>query len=285
MRRPLLVALLLVLGACGDGGATTSAVTQQSSEDVIAVRASTDLAVGEERLLLALAGVDGTRLGSPDLGMTITLWPEGEPGARQEVTATWMWAIPDRSGLYRATVNFDRAGVWIAEMVPESGPTPSAVPVLVQESSRTPAIGAQAPPSSSPTASSEEGIDAISSDTSPDPRLYAVSIADAVGSGRASVITFATPQFCQTAICGPTLETVKELIDRYPAVNFVHVEVFDLEASPPGATSLEDLVVAPSVLEWGLTSEPWVFVVDAAGTVTGRFEGVVDPVEIEALLG
>ncbi len=46
----------------------------------------------------------------------------------------------------------------------------------------------------------------------------------------------------------------------------------------------ENLEVVPAVQEWGLTSEPWVFVVDALGNVAGRFEGVVDPEEIEAAL-
>ena len=112
-----------------------------------------------------------------------------------------------------------------------------------------------------------------------------MSIDEAVVSSRPTVIAFATPQFCQTAICGPTLEIVKELLDGYPDVNFIHVEVYDLEASPANPTSIEELVLAPSVVEWGLLSEPWVFVVGADGVISGRFEGVVEPAEIEALIG
>jgi hypothetical protein len=38
------------------------------------------------------------------------------------------------------------------------------------------------------------------------------------------------------------------------------------------------------VLEWNLRSEPWVFVVDGAGIVRARFEGVTTRRELEAAL-
>jgi hypothetical protein len=52
-------------------------------------------------------------------------------------------------------------------------------------------------------------------------------------------------------------------------------------------TNLDDaqnLEPVPAVLEWGLPTEPWVFVVDAQGFVVGRFEGVVSAEEITAAL-
>ncbi len=95
---------------------------------------------------------------------------------------------------------------------------------------------------------------------------------------------FATPRFCQTAVCAPTLDAVKEMRSDFPGVNFVHVEVYDLAASGD-ATSVQDLVVHPAVEEWGLPTEPWVFVVDRNGLIAGRFEGMVAPEELRALLG
>jgi hypothetical protein len=106
-----------------------------------------------------------------------------------------------------------------------------------------------------------------------------MSIAEAVASGRPSVIVFATPKFCQTAICGPTVDRILEIKPSFPEVNFLHVEVF---------TNLDDpdnLQLVPAVSEWGLPTEPWVFVVDATGIVVARFEGVVDAAEIAAALG
>ena len=58
----------------------------------------------------------------------------------------------------------------------------------------------------------------------------------------------------------------------------MHVEIYEnLDAD-----SFEDLVTGPAVAEWGLPSEPWVFVTDAEGLVRARFEGAVDPVELSA---
>jgi hypothetical protein len=279
-------AVALVAVSCGDTGeaSPTGESPQASSiDDVFVVRASTDLAVGSERLLLGLAAADGRRLGSDELAASVAVWPEDDPSLRREVDASWVWAIPGATGLYRATVAFDRPGVWMAELIPATGARPAPIPLLVNAEPATAAVGSAAPPSDSPTAS--EDLAVISSDPEPDPRLYEMSIADAVGSGRPSVIAFSTPRFCQTAICGPTLEVVKSMVDDFPDVNFVHVEVYDLVASPPDATSVEELVVAPAVIDWGLTSEPWVFVVDAEGTIAGRFEGVVDAAELAALLG
>ncbi len=277
-----LLAVIVVLSACSDG--ESAPPTAEPTSEVLVIRASSDLAVGTERVLLALAGSDGTRLGSPDLAVMVAVWPEDDPSQRQEVAGTFTWAIPDRSGLYRATVEFDRAGVWIAEVMPAEGPVPAPVPLFVNASPVTPAPGEEAPASESPTAADAEAIAAISTDPDPDPRLYAMSVAEAVTSGRPSVIVFSTPKFCQTAICGPTLEIIKSMVDQHPEVNFVHVEVFDLAASPADATSIDQLVLAPAVVEWALPSEPWVFVVDAQGVVAGRFEGVISPAEITNLL-
>lgn len=273
--------------ACGgdeEGGAVTSSTgLSPAVAETVVVRASSDLAVGTERLLMALASSSGGRLGSPDTKVSMLVFPAEDPQAAQEVDAKWIWAIPEVSGLYRATVVFDRAGTWLAELSVD-GEVLVPVAMTVAANPLTPAVGTPAPASDTPTAADVADLADITTDSNPDPDLYQLSVADAVGSGRPSVVVFATPKFCETAICGPTLETIKEMKVSFPGVNFVHVEVFDLGASGDAA-SIEDLVVHPAVLEWGLPSEPWVFVVDSDGTVMGRFEGVVAPEEIEALIG
>jgi hypothetical protein len=70
--------------------------------------------------------------------------------------------------------------------------------------------------------------------------------------------------------CGPLLDQVKGLRPQYEGVDFVHVEVYD----DIQVESFDDLTTVPAIEEWGLPSEPWVFVVDSSGTVTASFEGV-----------
>ncbi|MFQ5948811.1 MAG: hypothetical protein ACE5KX_08125 [Acidimicrobiia bacterium] len=278
MRRrtaPGLLAAAVLLAACGGG---SDQADSPLSEDAFAVRASSDLAVGSERLLIGIGGPGGGRLGSPDLAVEFEVFPEDDPEAAQRVPATFMWAIPDVSGLYRATVQFDRPGVWLARVIPSGGAPLEEIPVLVAEAPQTPAVGSPAPASETPTAA-DLPIRQISTDPDPDPRFYELSLADAVRSGRPTVVVFATPKFCTSAVCGPTLDDVKAVAARYPDVNWVHVEVF---------TNLDDpdnLQYVPAVAEWNLPSEPWVFVVDAGGDIAARFEGVVSQEELVELLG
>jgi hypothetical protein len=92
--------------------------------------------------------------------------------------------------------------------------------------------------------------------------MHALSIAQAIDSGKPAVIAFATPAFCQSRICGPTMEVMDELYSKHgDAVAFVHVEPYDLAALREQA----QFQLAPAAVEWHLPSEPWVFVVDRQG--------------------
>ena len=106
--------------------------------------------------------------------------------------------------------------------------------------------------------------------------MYEVSVADAVAGGTPTVIAFATPAFCTSEACGPMLDQVKALQTGYPDVEFIHVEVYDdLQVN-----DFDDLTTVPAVEEWGLPSEPWIFVVDGEGNVSAAFEGAVSDEEL-----
>jgi hypothetical protein len=275
VRRIAALALTVALAACGGGAATGPS---PFPDGAFAFTASSNLAVGSERLLVAISTQDGSRLAKPDIPVTIAVWPDGDAGATQTGSGEFIWAIPDVSGLYKAVFEFDRAGLWDVRVTPDGAAPLEDFTIQVDPAPSTPAVGDPAPRSDTPTGA-DHPLAEISTDPSPDPRFYELSIADAVTSGRPTVIVFSTPRFCQTGICGPTLERVKEIADTHPDVNFIHVEVY---------TNLDDpsnLQVVPSVIEWGLPTEPWVFVVDGNGIVTARFEGVVTPEEISAALG
>ena len=270
------VALALLTAACGG-----SSDSGPFGEGAFAILATSDVGVGADRVLAAVTAPDGDRLASPDVAVTLRTYPDGDETAVQTVPGTFLWAIPDVSGLYRATFTFDRPGVWWVEVDPEGGDPLEPVPMNVFADPRAPGVGDRAPMSESATLA-DTPLDVITSDPEPEPAFYEMTIADAVTSGRPSVIVFATPQFCQTAICGPTLERIRDMAPDFPDVDFVHVEVFDLELAngdPP------ELVPVPAVVEWGLPTEPWIFVVDRDGIVVGRFEGLVTADEIAATLG
>ena len=203
--------------------------------------------------------------------------PDGT--AREEVPARFIWAIPEVRGMWVAKATFDTPGNWTPAVRTPDDRLVRGAPFSVAPESLAVQVGEAAPASRSRTPA-DGPMNVITSDTTPDPRLYEMTVAEAVGSGRPSVIVFATPAFCTSRTCGPALETAKSLLDDYPGVNWIHVEVYDNLDAP----TAETLVVAEPVLEWGLPSEPWVFVVDAAGVVTDRFEGMVDRAELEEAL-
>ena len=282
----LLIALALVAVACGGDtpaestSATTSATgaAQPFGADAFGFVASSNVAVGTERLLVTVSDDSGQRLPSPDIPVSMNIWLDGREFQVQTVDGIFLWAIPNVSGLYRAEVEFDVAGTWVIQIVPEGGAPLDAIGITVYEEPFTPAIGEPAPRSETLT-SADAPISEISSDSDPDPSFYEMSVAEAVTSGRPSVIIFATPRFCTTAICQPTLELMRSLAPQYPDVNFLHVEVFTNINDP------DNIELAPAVEEWGLPTEPWVFVVDAEGIVIGRYEGVATAEEMAEVLG
>jgi hypothetical protein len=199
--------------------------------------------------------------------------------------------IGNGSGFYHVPVTFPCAGTWgfeVAAGLP-SGAASARILFTVLPYGSTPAIGAEAPASDTPTATTPEGIAAISTDTTPDPDFYRMSVAQAVASGKPTLIIFATPAFCQTAMCGPTLEIIKGVAADYKdRVNFVHVEPYLLQQTANGLQPLPDaaghLQPVQAVFDYGLTSEPYMFLVDATGNIASKVEGIAGADEIRAAL-
>jgi hypothetical protein len=139
-----------------------------------------------------------------------------------------------------------------------------------------PALGEVPPASHNRTTADEPDLAKLTSDPDPDPALYTTTVADALASGKPTVVTFATPAFCTSRLCAPVVDSVKAVRAAYPdAANYIHIEVY---------SDFQSLTYAPEMDEWQLQSEPWTFVLDAQGQVVGRFGGPVAPSEIEAVL-
>lgn len=236
------------------------------------------LEVGEQRILVGLIDTESQAfLASPDVGATATLvGPDGE--TLPDVPLDFIWAVPDQRGLYRAVVDFPAPGAWSVTVEAEGYAPTEPTLVMVSEDTAMPQVGDPAPPVATRTATAD--FSEISTDPSPEPAFYSLSLDEALTDERPTVVIFATPAFCTSATCGPVLESAKQVAQDHPAVDFVHVEIYEnLDAE-----SFEDLVTVEAVDAWELPSEPWVFVTDADGTVTARFEGTVAPAELEAAL-
>lgn len=272
LHRSALSVLLMSTLVAGCGSGTGSIPT-----DAFAVVASSDLAVGEERMLVGIATTDATSYASPDLAVELDLYAPGAATPTITTAGTFVWTVPQVRGLYRANVAFDQPGEWRITVRSAGGDGTTSIPFTVAAKGRTPRVGARAPVVETRVATGGD-IRSITSDPDPAPRFYEMSLADAVGSGRPTVVVFATPAWCASATCGPVLDTVKDAARTMPDVNFVHVEIYE----NPQVADQSMLRVVDAVEAWGLPSEPWVFVVDRNGVITAKFEGTVSAAELDA---
>ncbi len=180
-------------------------------------------------------------------------------------------------GTFITHPTFDAPGNWGVEVQVTRPGKPASVQRLglqVTPKGDAVALGTPAPRSKTPTAGEVKDLKTITSAARPDPRLYRLSVDQAVTSGKPSIILFATPGFCQTAVCGPGVDVLGRLADRFgDKANAVHVEVYQYPFDP--------LKEVKMMQEWGLKSEPWLFLVDRTGHVTARFEGGITYRELE----
>jgi hypothetical protein len=268
----LLAALALLASACSSA---------PEAEPLIGIRASTDPAVGDDRLLFAVHEVGGTRRGGPDETVTLVASPLDAPTVELTSEATYVWIVPDAIGLYLATVPFDRPGTWQIDFAVSTGEPTEPFLIDIREEATTVALGEMAPLVETPTVMTAPLRD-LTTDNDPYEAFYETSLDAALSNGTKTVVIFATPAFCTSAACGPMLEQTKTMADEYPEVDFLHVEVYDGFNEPGFEPDVDHLV--PAVVAFGLPTEPWVFVMDEQGVVMGRFDGVLGEGEIETLL-
>ena len=103
--------------------------------------------------------------------------------------------------------------------------------------------------------------------------MHDVDFADVLGK-KPVVLAFATPQLCQTRVCGPVDDVVAEVRAQNEDVEFIAKEIYVDNDINKG--------FRPQVGEWRLPTEPWTFVIGKDGKVVERFEGAVSVRELQA---
>jgi hypothetical protein len=273
---PLLI-LTVLMAACGAEPAEPGPAASGGPSELQIVVVADDFAVGRPRLPIVL--YDGPEPGADATAVRLTAFDlSGE-------TPVEGWSGPAEGyGDYEvpywvAYPELPAPGTWgfLASVTRANGSTVEAqFAVAVAESSQSPALGEAAPPSQNRTLATEPDISRLTSGSDPLPALYEMTVAEAIASGRPTVVTLATPAFCQTQICAPVVKSVEAVQATFGArANFIHLEIYQ---------DFQELILADEVAEWGLTSEPWTFVLDETGRVAARLGGPVSPRELESAL-
>ena len=261
---------------------------------MIPVIVSTQQAVGPNRFVFSFIDPK-TNLpaASPDRTVSVAFIPPGATDPGTAVPATFVWAIEGSRGDYVANTTFPVAGDWKAVFVTQAPNKPAeaiGVGFDVLDKASTVGIGQPAPSTTNPVAADVGGnLAMISSDAHPDPAFYQTTVADALAAHKPFVLVFATPAFCTSAQCGPTLDRVKAAAAAAPKdVAFINVEPYKLAYADgklqPVLDAQGQLQTVDASNQWGLVSEPWIFTVGADGIVKGSFEGVVGDAELTAAI-
>jgi hypothetical protein len=176
---------------------------------------------------------------------------------------------PDAAGVvYSAQIPLPVNGGWrLAALIREGneiGGTllPSAI---AGEFTAIPRVGQKAPLIHTPTAQDVGGdLSKITTRIPPDTQNR-VDYAEVLGK-EPILLLFATPQFCQSRVCGPVVDVAEQAKAEYgDRAQFIHMEIYN-DNDP-------SKFVRPQVLAFHLPSEPWLFAIDREGVVTSAIEG------------
>jgi len=283
---------------CSTGGAGAGEIAGwpiggSSEPEIIPIVMSSLVSAEPSRFLYSITDGNYQVLTSPDVETTISFYAleRDTENPTQVIPGTFLDTVISR-GLYRAAVDFDCAGEWGAEVAAELADGSVATERIrfeVHPVGTTPGIGQPAPRSDSPTGATVTEVQQISTDPAPFPGAYERTVAEVVTAGQPSLVFFATPAFCQTGYCGPTVNLVKSVAADYQDdIGYVNVEPYELQMTENGLQPTLDaegrLMPVQATLDYGIPVEPYLFLVDAKGDVFAKYEGVVGADELRAAI-
>jgi hypothetical protein len=306
MLRPaaaLLALGCLLLAGCGGGtknetpsstSATSSAAPPAGSLEALwrsakqqagVVEGSADYQPGRNRVSFLVVDAQARVISTP----TATIWvatglrdrPYQQTVARSEPIGVPGGASAGIGSIFVAHVRLPKPGKYWLLVEPDGNPrsTSALGNLVVATKPAAPAVGARAIPSDTPTLASTGGnLKALTTATHPDPRLYRLSVAQALAKHVPFVLTFATPKFCQSRTCGPVVDVVDAVARKLAStpVHFIHVEIY--KGNDP-AKGFNRWVSGPG--SWNLPNEPFTFLVDRTGMIRAKLSGAFSVGELE----
>lgn len=288
-------AALVLLGACNRGSgaarpnaaATASeaggavedavaAVAPNAEESLSVVSATFEQLTGKNQpFAFGLRDINNEAIERDDIELFVVP-SSGEPGGPYRTEFHKVEGVP--LGLYVSSVDLEEAGPswFVAATADGTQAGTAAVPVAEPADSQAPAPGSDAVSVPTPTVKNPRGVEQVCT-RQPPCGMHQVSLDEALRQGRPVMLTFATPAYCQTAVCGPTVDTIEAVRTSgdFADTAWIHVEIYQDAGQK----------LAKPVEAWGLPSEPWLFVIDRDGKIAGRADGplLVLPEQIKRL--
>jgi hypothetical protein len=288
--RACVVAFAGILLAAGCGSSPTAsasgtlqALAKGSGHTVALTPGDADFAPGPVRFTFLVIANDGRPVLQPTASVAIARGLKQKPfeqaTARLErIGVAGVSALPqDIPSIYVVELHVPAAGTYWVLAKPAGSTVWGLGNLQVREHSYSPAVGAKAIDSQTPTLATSGGkLAPLTTAQHPDRALYTTSVAQALAAHEPFVLAFATPKFCTSRTCGPVVDVLSRVRRQFASTNvrFIHVEVFAGNDPARGYNRW--------MREWGLQSEPWVFVVGRDGRIKDKFEGSVSVRELLA---
>jgi hypothetical protein len=292
VRTSLAVAALILLAAGCSSNTSSSrsapeagsleALWRGSGQSVALIPGTSDYSPGVVRLSFLVVNPRGRVLTRPRarvwVARSLSARPFAETVARLEpVGVPGVSTGADAKAIYVADVRVPKPGHYHVVTRPLGGKERIAAlgDLVVKTRSASPMVGARAYPSRTPTLASTGGRTALlTTRVPPDRALLRTSIAGALAAHEPFVVTFATPRYCESRVCGPVVDVVDRVRRQYAKtpVRFIHVEIYKDNNPSKGPNRW--------VQQWHLPGEPWTFLVGRDGRIKAKFEGSVSMTEM-----
>lgn len=309
LRATSVLVLAALAAACGGGDDATSSPepTNAEAEGFTVQVASYDLAAdAPQRFIVGLLAEEGGLVVGGEVELAFTFQGIGEPPTStaaegepdiEDITAEFITVAdgtdpgdgpktlsgPDGVGVYEARgVEFGKAGFWEVTVTAEfDGQRSSETGAFqVRDTALLPVAGDSAPRTENLLVGAADApVKAIDSRAEedgsvPDPQLHELTVAQAIATGRPTVVVISTPVFCVSRFCGPITDAVDAMATEYgDRANFVHIEVWrDFEGKALNKGAAEWIYPTPEAD----AAEPYVFLIDGAGTIVERWDNVTN---------
>jgi hypothetical protein len=188
-----------------------------------------------------------------------------QPAFRAQTTIS----DPDAASVvYSTRVDFPAEGEWaVGALIRKDGKlTATLLPTAeVGIHEKVPEVGERAPLIHTPTPADVGGdVSKITTRIPPDTQNR-VDYADVYGK-KPIVLLFATPQFCESRVCGPVVDIAEQVKEDYgDKAAFIHMEIYN--DNDPSKQ------VRPQVRAFHLPNEPWLFAIGRDGRIKDTIEG------------
>jgi hypothetical protein len=268
------------VGGGGTGSQTLSKIINGRKQTLNLITSGNEI-ISKKPDRLVFLMVDPSN-GSSIVATTATVWIATDQitTAMGPFTATFHDDGLGPKGVYETPITIPSDGTWfaLAEVMRPGGSAREIGVAQFQVGRQTamPNTDDHAVIVPTPTYADRRGVNPICT-AKPVCSMHAISLDVALKNGKPTILIIATPQFCQSALCGPEVSVVQAVSKEFAGrANFVHVEVYR-DSKPE---TIQQQILSPAARQWRLEQEPAIYYIGTDGIIKARTVGPADKTDV-----